>query len=139
MKGKKGISGIPAGIGIGVAVASLITALGAVSTAMLIAGEQLGEQQAVYGAAASLLIGSFTGALLASNMAGEKRMITSVGFGAAFFAILLCVTALFFEGMYENIWLTALLVIGCSAAAGLVGLRKKSTSFRGRRYRVKIP
>ena len=66
-------------------------------------------------------------------------MIVSISSGTVFLALLLCVTALFFEGMYENIWLTALLVMGCSAAAGLVGLRKKSTSFRGRKYRVKIP
>ena len=139
MKGKKGISGIPAAIGLGAVVYGLITILGAVVTAILITGENIGEQNAVYGAAFSLMIGSFAGALIASWIAGEKRMIVSISSGTVFLALLLCVTALFFEGMYENIWLTALLVMGCSAAAGLVGLRKKSTSFRGRKYRVKIP
>ena len=139
MKGMKDFSGIPAGIGFGVLAAGSISVLGALLTGALIAGEKIGEQQMVYGAAASLLMGSFTGALLASKVAGERRMITSCGFGMAFIVVLLCVNALLFECVYENIWLTALLVMGCSAAAGFVSLRKKSTSFRGRRYRVKIP
>jgi putative membrane protein (TIGR04086 family) len=139
MRKKNGIAGIPAGIGIGSLVSIMITLIGAAVTAVLITGERIGEQQIVYGSAAALLLGAFIGGLLASSIAGEKRMIVSIGCGIVFFVLLLCVTALVFDGFFENIWTTALLIIGTSAAAGLVGLRRKPTSRTFKKRRVKIP
>lgn len=133
------IAGIPAGIGLGSLVGLLLSVLGAAATAALVAGEKMAEQQIPYGTAAVLLLGAFGGAFLASAIAGEKRMIVCIGCGIVFYVVLLCVTALFFDGTYENIWETALLVLGSSAAAGLVGMRKNSTSYKRRNRRIRIP
>lgn len=140
MRGKrKSFSGIPAGIGIGLLTGMIVTILTAIATAVLIAGERLGEDQAMYGAAAALLLGVFFGGLVAASVAGEKRMIVCLCYGAAFSVVLLSITALFFEGFYENIWATGLLILGTSAAAALVGLRKNSASFGSRKKRIRIP
>ena len=139
MRNKKvDISGIYAGIGVGQLVGTIIAIFGAVITAAVIAGEKIGEEQAVYGAAMSLLLGSFVGGLCASSVVGEKRMIVCLLNGAVYFVMWLCVTALFFEGTYENIWVTMLLILGTSGAAGLLATKGTKSTFKGKKHRVKI-
>lgn len=133
------LSGIPAAIGMGVLLSLAVTVAVSIITAVLIAGERITENQGIYGAAAALLLAGFCGAMLAAGMAGQKRMLVCLTSGAAYFLLLLCVTAAAFEGMYENIWRTILLVIGSSAAAGFVGMRRNNSSFKGKRRRVKLP
>ena len=139
MRNKKGdISGISAGIGVGLLAGTIITIFGAVITAAMIAGEKVGEAQAVYGAAMSLLLGTFVGGLCASSVAGEKKMIVCLVNGAVNFVMWLCVTALFFEGAYENIWITMLLILGTSTAAGLMAARGTKSAFKGKKHSIKI-
>jgi hypothetical protein len=56
-------SGIPAGIFAGLITAMFITMLLAAVTAVLIAGEKIGEDKALFGSAASLLLGAAFGGI----------------------------------------------------------------------------
>ena len=133
------VSGMPAGIVAGLLVSMMTTVVGSIITALLIAGEKMGEGQVIYGAVATLIVGSFLGALVASSAVDFNRFVVSSIVGVAYIVVLFCITVLFFGGLYENVWTTGLLIMGGSVAASLVGLRRKSTSFKNKRYRVRIP
>jgi putative membrane protein (TIGR04086 family) len=128
-------SGIPAGIFAGVITALLITILLAAVTAVLIAGEKIGEDKALFGSAASLLLGAAFGGICAANVAGERKMIICLIHGAVYYVTLLCVTAVFFEGRYENIWITGLLVLGASISVGLLVMRGRKRTYKPHKIR----
>jgi putative membrane protein (TIGR04086 family) len=123
-------SGIPAGIFAGVITALLITILLAAVTAVLIAGEKIGEDKALFGSAASLLLGAAFGGICAANVAGDRKMIVCLIHGAVYYVTLLCMTAMFFEGRYENIWITGLLILGASISVGLLDMRGRKRTFK---------
>ena len=128
-------SGIPAGIFAGLITALLITILLAAVTAVLIAGEKIGEDKALFGSAASLLLGAAFGGICAANVAGERKMIICLIHGAVYYVTLLCVTAVFFEGRYENIWITGLLVLGASISVGLLVMRGRKRTYKPHKIR----
>jgi putative membrane protein (TIGR04086 family) len=123
-------SGIPAGIFAGLITALLITILLAAVTAVLIAGEKIGEDKALFGSAASLLLGAAFGGICAANVAGDRKMIVCLIHGAVYYVTLLCMTAMFFEGRYENIWITGLLILGASISVGLLDMRGRKRTFK---------
>ena len=127
-------SGIPAGIFAGLITAMFITMLLAAVTAVLIAGEKIGEDKALFGSAASLLLGAAFGGICAANVAGERKMIVCLIHGAAYYVTLLCMTAMFFEGRYENIWITGLLILGASVS-GLLGMRGRKRPYKPHKIR----
>lgn len=131
-------SGMPAGIIAGLIIALLITMLLAGVTAILIAGEKIGEDKALYGSAASLLLGAALGGFCAARVIGEKKMIVSLIHGAVYYVIMLCVTAVFFEGRYENIWITGLLILGASISVGLLGKQSKKVTYKTHPKRIKM-
>ena len=127
--------GIPAGIFAGLITALLITILLAAVTAVLIAGEKIGEDKALFGSAASLLLSAALGGICAANVAGERKMIVCLIHGAVYYVTLLCMTAMFFEGRYENIWITGLLVLGASISVGLLGIQGRKRSYKPHKIR----
>ena len=68
-----------------------------------------------------LLLGSFGGAAMGARNMQEKRLYFCVGTGAVYFAILLAITALFFEGQYTGVGLTAVTVLAGTMIAALLG------------------
>ena len=137
-KRQRNHTGISMGIGLGIAMSVAITALVSVVTAVLVTGGKWTEEQAIYGSVAALLLSGFSGSMLAAGMAGEKRMVVCLLHGVLYFLMLLCITALVFDGAYENLWGTLIIVLGSSTAAGLVGIKKHSVGFRGVRKHYKI-
>jgi putative membrane protein (TIGR04086 family) len=128
-------SGIPAGIFAGLITALLNTILLAAVTAVLIAGEKIGEDKALLGSAASLLLGAAFGGICAANVAGERKMVVCLIYGAVYYVTLLCMTAMFFEGRYENIWITGLLVLGASISVGLLVMRGRKRTYKPHKIR----
>ena len=116
----------------------MITLLLAAITAGLIAGGKIGEDKAIYGSVVSLLLGAAAGAICAANVAGEKKVIVCLINGAAYFLSCLCMTAIFFNGTYENIWITGLMIIGTSISIGLLVLRKPKRALKVRRAHTRL-
>lgn len=107
-------SGIPAGLALGAAVSTLITAALAALAAWLILAGRLPESSVGYCAMVILLLASAGGA--ATAIARTKRLRFQVGIaaGGIYYALLLAVTALFFGGQYQGMGVTALMVLcGC--------------------------
>lgn len=109
----------------GIASALAISALASVSItialtgifAFLINSERITEKMIGYGGMGILLAGSFTGAIIAKKKANANPLQTSLISGGIYFLFLLGITALFFEGSYEGVWVNAVMILcGCVLA-----------------------
>lgn len=117
-------SSIPAGLAAGCAVSLGITMLAAALLAKLVDAEKLPWENVGYGIVVLLVMASFLGSITAYGRIRRQRLMICLISGMIYFGILLSLTALFFGGQYEGVGVTAVLVMGGSGAAGLLGLRE---------------
>lgn len=129
-------SSLPAGLAMGGITSLGITLLLAALLAKLLETETIAEENIGYGIMILLLTASALGALVSFSKVKRQRLLVCLLSGLVYLAILLSITALFFGAQYEAVGVTALLVIGGSLVAGLLGLREKRG---GKRHKVKIP
>ena len=122
---------IPAGIAIGCAASLLITVLGSVLVAKLISYEVLLDTAIGYGAMMIVLLASALGAAVSAAKTKRLRLQVCLMSGAAYYGMLLAITALFFGGQYQGMGVTALLVVGGTGMVILLGVREK----KPRKYR----
>lgn len=128
---------LPAGSALGAAFALLWTLISSGFLAWLIHNERLPEEAIGYGSMVILLSASILGALVAYGKVKKQRMLTSACSGGIYLLMLLAITALFFGGKYSGMGVTALLILGGSGTAALLGMRQgKSRMKRGRKIRI---
>lgn len=114
---------IPAGLAAGSIVSLAVTCVSTAVLAKLVDSEKLPWENIGYGIAIMLMLSSFCGAMTAFRKIKRQRLMVCMASGGIYFAMLLSATALFFGGQYEAVGVTALLVLGGSLSAGLLGLR----------------
>lgn len=114
---------MPAGLMVGGGISLGITILLTAAFAWLLNTERLQWEKIGYWIMGMLLIGSFSGAMTACGKIKRQRLLVSLLSGALYMGTLLAITALFFGGQYDGVVVTAILVMGGSLAAGLLGLR----------------
>lgn len=115
---------MPAGLAVGGLTSLGITLAGSGVLAWLIHRERMEMENVGYGILGMLLLASFLGAMTAWRKIRRRRMLVCAASGAVYLGLLLAIPALFFGGQYGGVWVTALLVLGGSLAAGLLGLRQ---------------
>ena len=127
---------VPVGLATGLGISLLLTVIMAALTAWL-EGEGVIQDTAIgYGAMLTLLVSALFGALTAAGKIKRQRAIMCAASGLCYFLSLICITALFFGGQYEGVGVSALLILGASAAAiFLPGRGGKSTTVRVRKLR----
>ena len=86
-----------------------------------------------------LLVSSVGGALISAGLCGHHRLQTCLAAGGIYFVLLLACTVMLFGGAYRGVGVTALLILGGSGGAALLGLkegkkRRRSTG-ANKRYR----
>ena len=133
---KQSLSGMPAGIAIGSVSALVMTLAGTMVLTAIIIGEKIQQEQMVYGVAAVILLSSFRGAWITAGIAGGKRLICALISASVYMLTLLCITALFFDGIYGDIGVTCLLIFGAAIAAALAGHKRKDAHYRSKKYRL---
>lgn len=103
---------------VGITAGIIITLLGVGLAAIMIARGIVQESGTAYCAIAILLLSAVTASRIAAlNYSGIKIWI-SLATGLTYSAILLAVTALFFDGQYRGIGVTIMVVLsGCTMAA----------------------
>lgn len=121
---------LPGGVGIGAVTALGWTLVGSAVLAKLIELEKLPETAVGYGAMVILLTASFLGAVIAYHKVKKHRAQVSLLTGAAYYLTLLAMTALFFDGQYTGMGVTALVILAGSGGAVLLGLQKGSGGSR---------
>ena len=125
---------IPKGIGCGLAVSMASTAATAAIGALLLFSEKVGEGNAGYIAASSLLLSSCLGALAATGIIKEKRFPVCLAVAIGYFLLLLATTALFFGGKYKGAGESGLLILAGVVSVALLGPKgQKITKKRKRK------
>lgn len=122
---------MPTGIAMGCAVSLLVTALGSVLVAKLISDEVLIDTAIGYGAMIILFFASVLGAIISAAKVQRRRLQVCLMSGAAYYASLLGITALFFGGQYQGMGVTALVILSGTGAVILLGGRER----KQRKYR----
>ena len=124
------------GMGRALVASMAITLLGIGICAWLISAETIKPAAGEYCIIAILLLASFAGAKLAIAKNGENRLATGILAGTTYYATLLAVTALLFDGQYHGVGYTALIVFSGTVAAVITGKRGQNrTSTRKSRIR----
>ena len=115
---------MPGGLTAG-AVASLsVTILMAALLAMLVESERVQENAIGYGVMVTLVLASFTGAMIAAAKIKRQRLLVCILSAGIYFGMLLATTALFFGGQYSAVGVTALMVLCGGILAILAGLHR---------------
>ena len=123
MKGNKtsGSNAVATRLAIGALMCTGITIVFTAISAALVSAGTLPETAISYIGMIILLLGAFGGTATGARNMQEKRLYFCVGTGAVYFAILLAITALFFEGKYTGVGLTAVMVLAGTMIAALLG------------------
>lgn len=114
----------------------VITILGCAVLAKVIQQEWIMESSMGIAVMALMMFASILGGMVATATRKETRALSCMGAGGCYFLQLLLITAIFFEGSYTGISVTALVIFGGSAVAFLVGIRENKG--RGRK-KIRIP
>ncbi len=137
-KAPRSTGSIPAGIGIAVAVSTVITILGAALCASLISQEVIGPEKTGLVSTVILVLSAAAGAITAMRLIGRLRMQMCLAAGGCYYLLLLSMTALFFEGQYEGLLPTAIAVLaGSGAVAILSTVIQKKGGIAGKKMRYR--
>lgn len=133
---RKRTGGPLSALALGTGAALAATLLLAAVFACAMEREWIGEKSAGFVASGVLILAAGGGALLTAARYPKRRILVCMGTGSIYFLFLLLGAALFFDGDFSGLPVTAALVCGSAAAAGLLGLgpsgsrKKKYKRFR---------
>ena len=124
---------MPAGLTIGGICSLLITLMMSAIVAKLMESEVIEQESIGYLVISILLISSVAGSLISFGRIQRRRMVVCLISGLVYYCVLLSLTAMCFGGQYQGIGVTGLVILCGSCCAGLMGLREKSNSRRGKK------
>ncbi len=127
-------SSIPLGLAGGTICGCSILLIGTAVLAKLIDGNVLQENAIGYSIMVILLVASYGGARFSYSKIKRKQLVVCVASGAVQFGILLGITALFFDGQYNAVGVTALLIL---CGSGLAALHQTGNR-GGKRKKIRI-
>lgn len=111
-------SSIPIGMAIAAAVSMLTTLILSITIAYLLHTEKISWKQSGYWIMCMLFAASFIGGKCAYAAIKRQRLTVSIMAGVLYWGLLLCITALFFGGNFDAVWVTgAIIGAGCGTAA----------------------
>lgn len=135
-KGTGRASSVAAGLTAGILSSLVIIIIGSAITAKMIESEYIPESSIGYGVMVFLIAAAYAGSRISNGRIKRRRLMVTVLSGSILFAVLLSITALFFDGQYSAVGVTALLIIcGC----GLSLLPQKQHKRVGKARKLKIP
>jgi len=120
-KGSGRAASIPVSTAFGVLAAVVWTWVTAMITAKMIEIESIDESMIGYCSMGILLTSGMIGSWIAYKKAKHHRIQVSALTAAGYYLSLLAITALFFDGQYTGMGVTALLIAGGSMAYALLG------------------
>ena len=135
-KSMKSRGSITAAVMLGVVMSIFVTMIATVAVSAMIHREVLPETAVVYGVVVILLASSYVGAKTGCRKAKNKRLMVSTLSGLCYLLVLMTITAVLFEGKYNGIGVTGLIVL-CGAA--IAALPNRVHSRGGKRRKIKIP
>ena len=113
------------GIVIGMAAGIGAILLGAMILAWLVQTQKIDESTLGYGILIVTASSVFTGCVVGAKKSELNRLVSSTSVSILMFAALICLNAMLFEGRYQGIGVTLLLITGCCISTALIGVNKK--------------
>ena len=126
---------MPAGIAIGTSLSVITTIGGAAILAGLMGNESIQEGAIKISCAVIHFLSAALGALLSAAATKRKRLPVCIITAAAYFGIMLAMTALLFEGQYQNVLTAAVITLAGGGAAVIPGLIRKGSGGRMKKLR----
>ena len=122
---------VPGGLAIGSLSSLVVTLAGAMIIAALLNAEKIGEGSV--GPLTMIVHGlsAITGAWIVMTLVNKLRLQVCILTGACYYLILLGMTALFFDGQYSGLGLTALIVLTGSALVAFLPSKKPTRRNKG--------
>ena len=129
-KQKMKTSSIVIGLVGGIFAAMVIMVVVLMITSMLISCGKIDQMQGTYGVNLALLMASFVGAIVASIIIKRKQKLMCFLCGTGFMVLLMLTTIVCFNGIFENILVTSLVIIAGCGAAGFIKFRNKGIYYK---------
>ena len=114
---------LPKSLGISMIVSVGSALVGSAVGAWLLSLEKIEEGNIGYITMILLLVSSFLGALVATRLLNEKRMLVCLCAGGVYLLSLLGITALFFGGIYSGVGESALVILAGVLSVALIALK----------------
>lgn len=127
----------PMSIIVGCVLSVGVSLVGTLGIALLLENDVLQETGIKNAVMLLSALSVFVGSLIATRMAGKRVLPIALGTGAAYMTVMLCCTALFFEGQYSNIWARLLVIAAGTGCALIVKLKKKPSVTPHKKYRIR--
>lgn len=121
---------------LGAAVSAAVTFLCAAVGAAVISSGVLSEGAMDYLTIAILLVATLIGAMSGAGGAKEKRLYVCLLVAVIYFGVLLAMTALIFDGQYDGVIVTAVVLFSGSIVAAMAG-KGKGKRVNLRRSKIK--
>lgn len=132
----QGTSSMGGKLALGAVVSMVVTFIGAAICAAMVSSEMISEGSMGYCAMVILFLSAVAGAVAATMKVQEKRLYISIITGLVYTLILLAITALFFDGQYQGIGVTLIVVLsGCILVVLLDQSRGKGVKSRRSKIR----
>lgn len=112
-----------AGLALGVGTSMLISLSAAALCAYLIVSEKISVEAIGYCAMLTLALASAAGSWLAASMIKHRWLPVCLGVGGIYYGLLASITILFFNGQFQGMFVTALMVLAGSGCVALLSLR----------------
>lgn len=134
---KKAVTfGLPGAIGMGFALSTAWTLLCVLITAIMMQKETVREENLGYFAVGILVAGGAIAAGVAGKCLGSRYLLAGLGAVGTYYAGLLGLNAVFFDGSYNGLGATALAVLGGALASVLLMTGRGGMS-NGRKRRIR--
>lgn len=127
---------LPMGAALGALYGFIWTWMAAAFLSWMIHKEWIEMESVGYGSMIILLTASMLAGLTGYRKVKSRRFLSCLSGGVVYLILLLAMTALFFGGQYSGTGVTALLVLGGSAASVFISMESERGSRKGRKIRV---
>ena len=114
---------LPKSLGISMIVSVGSALIGSAVGTWLLSSEKIEERNIGYITMILLLVSSFLGALVATRLINEKRMLVCLCAGGVYLLSLWGITALFFGGIYSGVGESALVILAGVLSVALIALK----------------
>lgn len=126
------------GVAFGVILSTLLSALCAGAIASLAINERITDGGIRFGVIFTHILATMLGVILAGKLVEDKKVPTGAITCAAYCAVLMGATLLFFEGSFKNLW-TGILTVAISGVIAVLfvagqGRKKAVSASRRKRY-----
>ena len=113
-------SSVPAGLATGALMGLAITLLSSAFAAYMMSREILTQDKIGYSAMVILILSSCVGAWITASRIKKMPLQMAAASGLLFYVLLLSMTALFFDGQYDAMGVTLVMVLIGSGAGGIL-------------------